>query len=113
MAFGRIFVMPAHFPVFKNAQVVLEFEILHVPQARDLAMIIPCGEVIAESLIDHMRYEFLERLIGSKRAEHERLAPSRIVVALATEAEPQPRIAHERMIGRIQVPEEIFDLIQE
>src|SRR5665213_932967 len=109
MTFRGMLVMTTHFPILKDAQMILIFEIRYISQAHDLPFIFPRYEMVAEPFGKHVRDELLYRDPGSQFAQDVRLTALRI--AMSNDAERERRISYEWMKGRIKSPEYILHAV--
>src|SRR6185437_1350309 len=73
MRFRRVFVVPAHFAVPEDAEVVLKVESIRLAEACELIAVLPCHKMIPESLRFKMAQKRLHVGFSFQSAEHKRL----------------------------------------
>src|ERR1700722_11688124 len=105
MCLGRIFIMPGHFAIFKNAKMILPFESIEFPHAHELTFVAPRDEMVAESLRLQICDERGNFFGARDFSEHEMLP-----TVMMEDAQLDERVADAEKIWRDAAPEQIFYL---
>ena len=104
----RVLIVRAHLSVFEDANVILKYEILHKPEADDLAVVFPCDVMVRVAVLGQKRYELFYGKVRGNGAEEEGLSST-----IFNEAHRDNTVADGRVVRRIQSPKIVFDAERE
>ena len=104
VALRRVLIVRAHLSVFEDSNVILKYEILHKPEADDLAVVFPCDVMVRVAVLGQKRYELFYGKVRGNGAEKEGLSS-----AIFNEAHRDDAVAHRRVVGRVQPPQIVFN----